>query len=370
MLSGKGMFGSGSLTAAAAMVMLTQAFHSLLLVPLRAGETAAWLVVWLGGVVAFALYWPVARRVAALPGGNLIDLARVVAGPPGAVVAGVICSGLLVLHSGFVLREITEMAVSANFPHTPLTFALASTVAGTLYVARGRLDGVVRLCRLLLPVLVLTILLALLGTLGWGEWRFLLPFWGPGPGRLFRAAVGQAALYAPLTLFLLLAAGGLRDRRRLGRAGAVALIGASLLLAATMVVLLKTFPLPLGLSITFPLHELTRLIIGGRFFQRMEGTWLFVSAITTLVFLGALVHAAALAYTRAFAIPGHRAAVPALLTMAVTVALFPPDQGRALSWHAASLPLAWAIGFGLPLALALASLRARPQCKGVGRRGG
>lgn len=212
--------------------------------------------------------------------------------------------------------------------------------------------ALVRLCRAFLPILVLAILLILAGSFGWGQVRFLLPIWGPGPGLLPLRSVPLAALYTPM-LFLLVAAGQLGDRQRLVRVVALVVFGSGLLFSASKAVLVMAYPWPLSDSITFPLHELSRLVLGGRFFERVEGVWTLVWVFATAGHLAVLLHAAAVAIGQAFGMPDHRHAVLPLVTMTLTVSLMPPDQTRAITWLYAAAPARLAVAFGLPLALAL-----------------
>lgn len=351
--------GSWSLAAAGLTMLAAEVVQPTLLLALQAGETAAWLSAAAAGLMAAPAYWVAARAVAALPGGDLISLARAAAGVPGAVATALAVAGVLVFHGGLVLRETAEMAVSSLYPHTPQTFALISLVLPVLYGALGGTAALVRLCRAFLPLLMLATLLSLAGAMGWGEARFLLPFWGPGPAALLGRSVAVTGLYKPV-LFLLLAAGQVGDRRHLGRAGLIAIGAAALTIAAAEAVFTKAYPLPLGWSVTYPLHELSRLVSGGRFFERLEGIWLFIWVVGTGLHLAALLHAAAYAWAAAFGLPSHRLAVLPLVSVAVAVALFPPDQGQTLTLHTAIAPLAAAVGFGLPAALALlAPLRRR-----------
>lgn len=334
------------------MVVASKNFYASILFAVWQGESAAWLATLLAGLVAFLLLWPVAAVLAARTGGGLIALARTAAGVPGAMATALLISGYVVSHSGLIFRQTTEMTVSAIYPHTPQTVATVALGGCILYGAYGGMAALVRLCRAFLPILVLAILLILAGSFGWGQARFLLPIWGPGPGLLPLRSVTLAGLYTPM-LLMLVAAGQLRDRKGLVRAVAVALAGSALLFAATKAVLVMAYPLPLANSITFPLHELSRLVLGGRFFERIEGVWTLVWVFATAAHLSILVHAAAVAMAEGFGMPDSRVAVPPLVTMMLAVALLPPDQTRAIRWHYAIEPARLAVAFGLPLALAL-----------------
>lgn len=346
-------FGSWSLAAAGATVMLAQGFHPVLVEAVRAGEMAAWLVMLLAGLFALSLYWLVAIRLRTLPGGNLISLAHAAAGQPGAIATALLACSLLVYHSGLIMRQTAEMTVSAVYTHTPQTFATVALLIGTFYVAHGKMAALVRLTRAFLPFLLLSMLVILAGGVAWGNSRFLLPFWGPGPAALLAGAGNLSALYSPTVLFLLIAAGHSRDRHQLSRTGTVVIGGSSILLAVIQAVLTMTYPVPLGYSVTYPLHALARLVVGGRFFERIEGIWIVVWVFATAIHLAALLHAGAAAYAGAFGMPTYRTAVLPLVTMAVVVSLFPRDQGQSIAWAQRAFPFYVGVGLGLPVGLAL-----------------
>jgi spore germination protein KB len=347
-------FGSWSLAAATATVLLAVPFHPIIgYTALRAGATAAWLAVLMAGIVAVALYWLVAASLGALPNGGLISMARVAAGAPAAIITGLLVCSYLVLYSGFVLRRTAEMAVTSIYPHTPQTFPIVALAIAILYSTYGGLNGLVRLFQGFLPFLVLAILVILVGTVAWGEVTYLFPFWGPGPGTVAARSIKLMDLYSPAMLFLLVAAGQLRDRRRLWRAGVVTLGASTVAFVAILVVVLMTYPLPLAYSVTFPLHELSRLVIGGRFFERVEAVWVLFWFLGTACHVSAVLFTAAKAYADAFRMRTHRTAVLPLVALTLVISMFPRDVGESISWHEQEIPFAIGIGFGLPMVLAL-----------------
>lgn len=343
--------GSRSLAAAGAAVLLAQFFAPMLLAVVQAGETAGWLALLIAGALAAALFWPVGVVLASVPGGTVIDLARQAAGAPAAMATGLLIFLSLTYHSGLLLRETAEMTVSAVYPHTPQTFVIVALAACALYGAAMPITSLVRLGRMFLPALILSLLLVLVGSFGWGQTRYLLPIWGPGPGVLLVRSAKLLWAYLPF-LFVLMAAGQLRDRQQMAPAGMVAMGIASIMAAVITVVLLMVFPMPLGATITFPLHHMARLVLGGRFFERTEGIWTLVWVFGLAYHLAALWHTAASAYAAAFALPSHRAAVVATATVAVIISLFPQDQPAVFLWHEAAAPYATAVTLGLPLLFA------------------
>lgn len=351
--------GSWSLAGAAATILIAQAYHPVMLALLKAGATGAWISALVAGFLAALLLWPAAICLQRIPGGSLIDLARAAVGTPGAIATGILVGGVLILHSGFVIRETAEMAVSSNYPHTPQTFAVVALVLCVLYGAWGGTVALIKLCRLFLPMLLFSVGVVLVGAFPWGEVHYLLPLWGPGALPLLARSTLMTALFSP-AIFLLIGAGSVRDRERLGLAVWVTVCGAAALYAVAKAVLIMTFPFPMGPHVTFPMHEMARLILGGRFFERIEGAWVSLWVFGTACHVAAMIHAAALTYTRAFGMDSHRTAVLPTVMMALLVAFFPPDQNQTILWHEAGAPYGLALAFGLPLILAgVAALRRR-----------
>lgn len=345
-------FGSRSLAVASFTVLLSQSFHSVMLAPVWAGETGAWLAALLSGIWASIAYWLVTIGLHKLPGKNLVGMARALLGRPGAIITSLLVASALVYHAAFVLRETAEMAVSSVYPLTPQTFAVVSLLAAKLVGAYADLNGLVRLARLFFPVLIASILFIVFGVMGWGEFRNLLPIWGPGPTALLVRSMPLTAIYAP-GLFLLMAAGRVKNRQGLWQSAAAVGLGAGIVYALGLAMVIMTYTYPLANSITFPLHEMARLILGGRFFQRVEGVWVLIWVFATILHGSLLIHVAATAIAEAFDMSSHRAAILPLGALVLTAAYIPRDQAQTITDHAAGLPLGLAAGFGWPLLLAL-----------------
>jgi|GEM_PF-2336038 len=353
-------FGSGTLAAAASVVVLSRGFHPIVLAALEVGETAGWLAMLLAGLMSASMYGAFSYWTRRLPSGSLDGLARAAAGRLGSMAMACLVAGLLIHHAGLVTRETSEMAVSAIYPHTPQTFPTTGLVLCTLFGAWSGLSSLARLCRGFLALQLFAMAVLLAGPVAWGNIRYLLPFWGPGPAILIGRSFLLTSMFSPVVLFLLIAGGSVTERSRRWWTGCAGIAAATLVLAVIKIVLAKAYPLPLGASVTFPLHALARLITGGRFFERVEGLWVMLWVFGTACHLSVLMHVAAANYARAFGMASHRGPLVTLVLVMTVVAFLPPDQMQTLSWHEGAWPFALAIGYGLPLSLVLlAGLRGR-----------
>lgn len=359
--------GLWTLMAGASAVALAQIFESVMLWPHEAGQTAAWLALLISAAYTMVVYGFVAATKAKVGARNLIDMAQMGAGRPGAILAGLMVAGLLTYHAGFVLRQTAEMAVTSLFPLTPQTLPMTGMLICILAGASMRPDQLLRLSRLFLPVLLVSLTGILVGAVGWGRIGYLTPFWGPGPGPLFLGSIALTGFYTPVVLYLHLAGGELKDLKQVTKASLLAIALSAGVFAITEVVVLMALPTPIGDTVPFPVHALSRLVLGGRFFERIESVWLGIWVFGGALHLSALVQASALAYNLAFGARSHRSAILPILVLVGTVGLFPPDQESAIRWHVGLMPFASAIALGFPLLLALL-LRIRGGGKARGQQ--
>lgn len=357
-------FGSRSLAALAVLAISTQAFHPRILTAAAHGLTAAWMVALSGAAATALLVWPAAAYLRGTPGGTFVDLARDAVGRGWAAVIAIIWAGSIVFGGTLILRQTSEMAISAAFPHTPETLATVALLVSATYVALGEGSAVVRIGTALLPFLMLAIAVVVAGSAPWGEYRYLLPFWGPGPAALLLSAPAATGLFVP-GVVVLAAASGVDNRSRLPRWALAAFLIGGLVIAVVKVVLGMVFPYPIALRIPYPLHEAARLVLATPLFERLEGIWMFNWVACSIVVLGAFLFSAAVLFTRAFAIARHQVAVPALATLMLTVAFFAPDQATTVIWQESAFAVQAVIWLVLPALLAaIAALRMRARQRG------
>jgi hypothetical protein len=333
------------------MLILTQSFHPLLLIAIERGMTAAWLVTLLASLVITLAYWPIAVALRRIPRSTVIDLAQVALGRPGAILAGLAVSATFLFMQGMILRETSEMAITAAFPHTPQTFATVSLLLGSMYIAYGDSTSLVRLGRLMLPAVVAVILLILVGSWAWGQWRNVTPFWGPGPVRLALGVPQVAVLFAPATAVGLMT-DRVRDRKELVPWILLTPLIAGGIVSLETLVITMIMPYPASTSTTFPLYAAARIIVAGRFFERLEGLWLFMWVWSTIVLSGVLLYGASAAIARAFAMPRHTFPIVPLATVAMTVAFFSRNQADTITLHERGAWLVFAVTALLPALLA------------------
>lgn len=349
------VYGNRSLAAMAAVAVLAKTFHPVMLLAAEWGQNAAWLVTLLATLLAALLVWPVAAALRRQQAGTLISVARRALGRPGAVGMALSQACAFTFMAAMILRETSEMALTVAFPHSPQTIATTTLLLGAVYIAWGDRSGLVRLGTVLLPLLLAALLVVTVGAMPWGEWWVLFPLWGPGPERLLLGAPVVAKFFAPMGVLFMLA-GGVRDRKRLPRWAVGVTLATGTLLTLVKLVLGVVLPYPKGVAVTFPLHLAARILLGGRFFERLEGLWLFVWVSVTVILSAALLYASAAALQQAFRLQTHRAAVLPLAAVTLTLAFFPENQADTVRLHEGAAGLLAALTLGLPALLAVIAL--------------
>ncbi len=337
--------------------MMVRSFYTFPRAAAIGTSTAAPWAILLAGGVTLLLFWPLAAVLAKRPGQNLIDLAVEVGGRPLAIGVALVLGALLIGGTGIGIRQASEMAVTGFYPHTPQTFAMVSLVLTACLGAALSPPSLIWIGAVSGPPTLGTLLLVLIGNLGWGRFRHIIPPTGPGLVPVMAQVLPLTSFFGEL-VYLAIISPYVRTPRRLMRAATWGLGLSTAVGAALVLVYLMVFPLPGGLSFPFPLLELTRLIQGGRYLERVDILWIWLWVVGSTGLAAGAIQSTALLITDAFRLPTHRGAVLPLAVATLSVALFPSNQATAIAIET-FLVRRWGFIFTLLLPLAIALLARR-----------
>lgn len=324
----------------------------------RLGQTAAWLLMLLIGAAGAALSLIIARLLERHPCRGLPRLAEDLAGPVGGVVLNVGLLAWLLAELALVLRLFTETFITAILPNTPPSVVALLMMAVVLYTAHAGLEPVSRTNLILAPLTVLAFLGILVANARDIRTDWLYPFWGPGPDSLLVTAIRWVGFSGGVVL-LAVHGYALREARMFRRAGLLGLALAFGALAITVAVYVMLFGAEGAADQPFPLYSMARLVYLGRFFQRSEAVFVLFWAMTAMVYLGVVLHAAAVTAGTALAVPYYRPLLFPLALLAYAASLVPRNFHEAVHWNQRLYAVSGFVAFGVPALLLLISLMRR-----------
>lgn len=270
--------------------------------------------------------------------------------------------------SGLGLRQISEMVVTAFFPHTPQTFAMAELIITSAAGAAMSPPGGPWVGSFYAGPALLSVLVVLLGNMGWGQFRNVLPATGPGLFPVLGEVIPLTSHFGELILLAVWSSYLSRPRHLLSTAAWVA-AAVALLWSAVALVYLMVIPLPGALAVPFPFFEMTRLVQGGRFLERVDAFWIYLWTMGTTGQVTAALQTTAFLFRDAFRLPDHRGAVLPLAVSVLAIALFPSNQQGAIAAETFFIRRwGFLIALVLPLLIALLA-RARQQSARPGAGG-
>lgn len=299
---------------------------------LRTATAAPWAILAVS-LAAFVLFWPVAAALARRPGQNLVHLALAAGGRPLAMITALVVGVALIGTTGINLRMTSEMTTTSLYPHTPQTFVMVSMVGVAVVAAAISPPAIMWLTTLFTWPALISILLVLVGNVAWGQLANVRPVAGPGLWPVAREALPLTSYYGEL-ITLAVFSSYLASPRQLVSATANTIAAAGLTWSAVTLVYLMVFPLPGGLDVPFPLQEMTRLVQGGRFFERLDAVLIAFWAFGTAGRTATSLMVAALLFRDAFRLASHRAALLPLAVAMVAVALIPTSQADTIDIQA------------------------------------
>lgn len=333
----------------------------------RLGLSAAWLLLLLVGVLAAALCLPMAALLERHPGLGVAHLAPELAGPALGAVLNLGLLAWLLAELALVQRLFTETFITAILPNTPPSVVALVLMAVVVYAAHHGLEPASRANVILVPLILAAFVAILALSLRDGRRDWLFPLWGPGPLPL--AATAAASLGFSAEIILLAVHGyALRPAGLFRRACIPALLLAFAALAAAVAVYVGVFGVEGAQQQPFPFYSLARLLYLGRFFQRSEAIFVLFWALTAMVYLCVVLHAAAVTAAATLAVPYYRPLLFPLALLAFAFGLLPRNFHEAMQWHLQVQVAAGLVAYGLPALLLLLSL-GRPAAAHAGRRG-
>lgn len=258
---------------------------------------------------------------------------------------------LFFYYGAFVtLRQFSENIVGAAYPRTPLPVIILCFVAAGSYASARGVEPLARVAWLCAPFTLAGLATLLIGgLLTYTTINAFTPIWGYGVGpTLLGSGLGASRFEGGLLLAVL--ARHFRTTREATRSVWFTLAVSWLAFLAVQFVYMQVFPYPSSARISFPLFAVSRTIITGRWFQRVESIFFIMWVIAGFLRVATGLYASSLILAHLMRMEDYRLLLPALGVAAYHLAQLPRNLPAAEGWDAhVMLAFGWIVVLVLPL---------------------
>lgn len=320
------------------------------------GAQAAWLIVLIACLVSPIGWWGIRALLRQHPGSSLLGATEAALGPVLGSVANLMYFTFFFFTTFIVLRQFGANIVATVMPRTPVEASIFVLLLGIAYLAYLGMEAICRVSWLFGPFMLIGLAALLAG--GYytrHETNALMPFWGSGMGVVLGWGLVKSSLLGELLIFGIIAP-AFRKADNLNRAVTWTIIISATVTVLSVIAYTFAFPHPASTAIGFPLLEVSRIIIGGRWLQRLESVFLIIWVFSAVIKLGVGLYGAAQCVAQVIGYPNYRHLLFPLAILIYSCSLIPSNLTQAVSWDAEILRnYGWTVSILLPWVTWLAS---------------
>lgn len=296
------------------------------------GGTAAWLIVLIAVILCPLSCWGIRGVITnAKKGSSLITATEEIMGPFFGSLINIAYFSFFFLLTFIVLREFSDIIVTDILPKTPLAVVLLALLLPVSMIARSGIEVLGRVSWLTIGIIIASLVVLIIGGLmTYADPKALTPIWGTGRTKLVKSGLVQSSLFMELLVFGFIAP-RMRRKKEWVKAAWWCIVISSLILLSTIITYLYVFPYPTGLRVNSPLLEISRLIIAGRWIQRVESIFLIVWLLCTVIKLSVGLYCSAATMSQMLKLPKDRMLVFPLAILIFYLALWPANETLAVN---------------------------------------
>ncbi|MEW6696091.1 MAG: GerAB/ArcD/ProY family transporter [Bacillota bacterium] len=304
-------------------------FLSLPAVALEEGKNMAWVFFLVGTVNDLLIFWLITLLMKGHQDLTIVEVSERVLGPYLGTVVNLVFAGYFLMVDAVITRGFAEAFLITALPRTPISVVLFVITAASFISCFYGLEAIARVARTALTFIVLGMFILILTVASFADVTNFYPLWSMDPMQLL---AGSWSRYTVITEGLLAAVifhafGGWQHFRRAGM-WAIAVGGLVVILA--VVFSLLVFGVQAASEFSLPLFELSRIVIFGRFFQRLESVFLLVWAMVGFIKLAITLYAYTLVFARMFRLPDYRPLLAVTSLLSFVISILPPDLPSAI----------------------------------------
>jgi hypothetical protein len=214
---------------------------------------------------------------------------------------------------------------------------LISLLVPVAIIARSGIEVLGRISWLTIGLIITSVVVLLVGGLmTYSDSDALTPIWGTGKSRVITMGIVKSSLFSELLVFGFIVP-RMRKAQEWGQAVWWCLVISSIILFSTIITYLYVFPYPTATRINFPLLEISRIIIAGRWIQRVESIFLVIWLLCTVIKLSVGLYCSAATLSQILHLPKDQPLIIPLCIIVFNLAILPTNEMTAVSWDSETL---------------------------------
>ncbi len=286
--------------------------------------TAGWLHTLYIALLAFIVFFIIAKLYGRFEGKDLIDVGQYLGGNVVRVIVGMLTVMFMVFISFSLLRMFAEQMKILAYPGSPITFIMIFFLAGMIAIGYFGLEPLVRFMAILVPVSIIAFLTYLVLLAPYYDFSNLTPLFGKGLKSIFIDGIPMVSEMSELFFIFLIVpfVGSQKNFKNIGYGA----IGLTTFFMLTMSIAYTCiFSYPVALEIILPAYEIGRIINYGRFFQRVEPLFIITWATMAFMYLGAAFYFSVYSFQKTFRLEHRKPMVLAFAVLIFTVSMLPAN---------------------------------------------
>ena len=316
----------------------------------------------LSGAAAFLVVWLLINLQKKYKGKTLIEIAEEKLGDWAKYIIFALIFVYLLFSAAMTLCETGEFIRAVSFPSAPLMFIFLFIIAGSVICCAQGFDAIGRTHSIVIPFAALVTVIITLFAIPKGTVSNLTPYLGGGAKSVFLNGLSGIGLYGDLIILFMLAPFSNPETKFKSTAllsvGTGVLINFLVILSYTM-----SAPYEISKTIIHPMYQLVKLFSMGKFLQRTDGYFLYISTVCGILSVSLNLFFAAYAAKEVFLLPKVRPLSYPLGAAAVFLALLPESREGAYSVSKNSLWVWFAVIFAAVFLTLAVPRKGKEKCR-------
>lgn len=288
------------------------------------------------GVVAWLVIGGLLKLYEKNENKTLVKMATDCFGRAGGGAVFVILALYLLFSSSLTLRETGELISAVSFPTAPVIFILLIVVLGAVVCCAQGFNAIANCHSVIIPITLIVGGAVLIMGFSKGDISYFTPYLGYGIENTFIKGLSSLGLYSDLIILFMLFpftnGEGSYKRTVLLSVGTGVMINTLVILGFTMIA-----PYAVADTISHPYMQLVKLFSAGRFFQRIDGYFMYAIAGCGILSLARNIFFISYGAKEVFALPKTRPFSYSLGLLVMFLSLLPKSRERANSIAQTSL---------------------------------